>query len=321
MSIKLPVTVNAVRRAMLTPHGLPASIGWTAVAVIVPTAIRYILSTSANAVPFVTYYPAIMLAGLFLGWRYGVLTALLCAGVARLLFLQQGTQHAATHEVLAILGMFALSCTVLLGTAHALRQSLIQFTAAGEREELLNAELRHRLKNLLAVVGSLITLSRRHADPEHAHEALNERIIALSRAIDLLGTDGPLACALPDLAEEALRPFLTDYDIRLTGPKCAVDRNTCVPAVLALHELATNAIKYGALTTPGGWVELSWSGPAHDTVQLNWSEHGGPPVERPARRGMGSKILSMRSDVSRFALEFTPAGVTCSIALKAAPAI
>lgn len=303
-------------RVMLAQRPLAESLVWTIVAVGVPTALRYVLDGGANGVPFVTYFPAIVLAGLFLGWRFGALTAVLSAAAARLVFMQGAPRLGESAEGLAIIGMFALTCAMLLGIAEALRRVFGQLTAASERETLLNQELRHRLKNLLALVSSLATLSARHSDPEHAQQAFTERLIALSRAVDLLGTEGPSACGLPDLAQEALRPF-EGYDIRLSGPTCAVERDSCVPAVLALHELATNAIKYGALSVPGGWIELAWDAPIDAPVAARWSEHGGPPVVPPARKGMGTRILSMKSEAATFTAEFPPGGVTCAITLRA----
>ncbi|MGX7952809.1 sensor histidine kinase [Tsuneonella sp. HG249] len=305
-----------IGRAMLARHSLAASLAWTAVAVIIPTAIRYGLDRGENGVPFVTFFPAIVLAGLFLGWRYGALTAILSAAVVRMVLMEAAPRLGESPEGLAIVGMFALTCVVLLGIVEALRRVFAQAAGATAREALLNQELRHRLKNLLALVGSLSTLSVRHSDPEKAHQAFTERLIALSRAVDLLGTEGPTAFGLPDLALEALRPFMSDYDIRLSGDTCAVDRDSCVPAVLALHELATNAIKYGALSIPEGWVEVSWGQPAQGSVTALWCERGGPPVKPPGRKGMGSRILSMRSAAASFAVEYPEDGVRCALKLR-----
>lgn len=316
--MRIPLTLTAARDAMLVRHTPVSGLAWAALAVLVPTAIRYATDRGANGVPFVTYFPAIVVAGLFLGWKLAALVAIGSAVTARLLFMQDAPQLGRSVEGLVLLGLFVLSCAALIGIAEALRRTLEQLTAASERENLLNAELRHRLKNLLAVVGSLATLSHRHSTPELASEALNERIMALSRAIDLLGTDGPRACALPDLAEEALRPFRPLYDIRFDGPDCAVQRDSCVPAVLALHELTTNAIKYGALSVPGGVVALTWTDPGDGLVHIQWQESGGPPVARPTRKGMGSRILSMQSETARFKLELPAEGAMCRICLKAA---
>ena len=307
---------QAIGRAMLARHSLVGSLGWTAAAVVVPTALRWVIDGGANGVPFVTYFPAIVLAGVFLGWRYGALTAILSAATARVAFMQDAPRLGDTPEGWAIVGLFALTCAMLLAISEALRRVFAQAAGASERETLLNQELRHRLKNLLALVGSLSTLSARHTDPQRAQQAFTERLIALSRAVDLLGAEGPTACGLPDLAAEALRPFISDYDIRLLGEPCAVDRDSCVPAVLALHELATNAIKYGALSVREGWVELSWGEPADGNVAALWCEHGGPAVSPPARVGMGTRILSMRSAAASFAIEYPPEGARCAIKLR-----
>jgi len=305
-------------QAVLARHSLAASLGWTLVAVALPTVLRLVLDPARNGTPFVTYYPAIVLAALFFGWRYGVLTTLLCAATARLLFLQGVPPLSATPQGEAVFGLFVLSCAVLIGIAEWLRRVLGEVQDASAREALLNQELRHRLKNLLAVVGSLASLSHRYADPEEGHTAFSERLAALGRATSLLGSEGAVSCALPALAEEALRPFVGGYDIRLTGPSQEIDRDGCVPAVLALHELVTNAIKYGALSQSVGHVELWWGEATDGVVTLGWQECGGPEVAPPQRRGMGSRILSMRSPAASFDVEFPASGVRCDMKLKAA---
>jgi two-component sensor histidine kinase len=295
---------------------LAASLGWTLVAVIIPTALRLVLDAGRYGTPFVTFYPAVVLSALFLGWRYSVLATILCAAVARLLFMQDLQPLGSTVEGVAIFALFVFSCGSLIAIGEWLRRVLAEVDAASGREALLNQELRHRLKNVLAVVNSLSALSHRHSDPEQAQNAFAERLAALDRATSLLGGDGTVSCALPDLAEEALRPFLADYDIRLAGPPQPVDRDGCVPAVLALHELATNAIKYGALGTAAGWVELHWRGADGGKVMLHWAEHDGPSVKAPERRGMGSRILSMNSPAAKFAVHFAADGVRCEMELK-----
>jgi two-component sensor histidine kinase len=302
---------------VLARHSLVGSLGWTLVAVVVPAMLRLALDAGRYGPPFVTFYPAVVLSALFLGWRYSVLTTILCAAVARLLFMQGLEPLDSTLEGVVIFALFLLSCASLIAIGEWLRRMLAELEAASAREALLNQELRHRLKNLLAVVNSLSALSHRHSDPEHAQNAFAERLGALDRATSLLGGDGAVSCALPELAEEALRPFLSDFDIRLAGAPHEIDRDGCVPAVLALHELATNAIKYGALSAPGGWVELSWGDPADGLMALHWEEKNGPPVAKPQRQGMGSRILSMRSPAATFAIAYPADGVRCELKLKA----
>jgi two-component sensor histidine kinase len=305
-------------QAVLARHTVAGSLGWSLVAVILPAILRLVLDAGRYGTPFVTFYPAVVLSALFLGWRYSVLTTVLCAAAARLLFMQKLPPLVSTPEGVAIVALFVLSCASLIAIGEWLRRVLVELGAASAREELLNQELRHRLKNLLAVVNSHSALSHRHSDPEKAQNAFAERLAALDRATSLLGGDNPVSCALPELAEEALRPFLSDYDIRLVGAPHEVDRDGCVPAVLALHELATNAIKYGALSAGGGWVELRWSDPADGLLTMHWQEQGGPPVAKPQRRGMGSRILSMQSPAASFDIAYSHDGVCCELVLKIA---
>jgi two-component sensor histidine kinase len=303
---------------VLARHGFAVSIGWSLVAVIVPTALRLALDAGRHGTPFVTYYPAVVLSALFLGWRYSVLATILCVAAARLLFMRGVEPLGATAEGAVIFALFVFSCGSLIAIGEWLRRVLVELDAASGREALLNQELRHRLKNLLAVVNSLSALSYRHSDPEQAQNAFAERLAALDRATSLLGGESTVSCALPELAEEALRPFLSDYDIRLVGTPQSVDRDGCVPTVLALHELATNAIKYGALSTADGGGQLAWGAPHAGTVELHGREHAGPPVQEPTRRGMGSRILSMRSPAASFAIDYAADGVRCQMKLKAA---
>jgi two-component sensor histidine kinase len=303
---------------VLARHTLAGALGWSLVAVVAPTALRFALDAGRHGAPFVPFYPVVILSALFLGWRYSLLVTALCAAVARLLFMREIEPLGATAEGMAILGLFVLSCGSLIAIGEWLRRVLAELEAASAREALLNQELRHRLKNLLAVVNSLSALSQRHSDPEQAQNAFAERLAALDRATGLLGADSALSCALPELAEEALRPFLDDYDIRLSGPPQAIDLEACVPTVLALHELATNAIKYGSLSAPGGRVELRWSEPAEGRVRLHWQESGGPPVATPQRRGMGSRILSMQAPAASFRVAYPVEGARCELVLKSA---
>lgn len=302
-------------RAVLARHSLAGALAWVVLAVAVATLLRLAFDVAYYGTPFVTFYPAVVLSALFLGWRYSLLTTVLCAAVAPL-FMQDLPRLGSTAGGLALIGLFVFSCAVLIASGEWLRRVLAELDSVSQRETLLNEELRHRLKNVLAVTNSLAALSYRHSDPQQALNAFTERLAALDRATGMLGGESAVSCALPELAEEALRPFLDDYDIRLAGPPREVDRDSCVPAVLALHELATNAIKYGALSTPGGHVELRWDEAAKGRVTLRWSEHDGPAVAPPERRGMGSRILSMESSAATFAVSFPADGVRCDLLLK-----
>jgi len=190
----------------------------------------------------------------------------------------------------------------------------------GERHrDLLVAELNHRVKNTLAIVQSVAHQTfRGSTDPVTARGLFDDRLQALAAAHDLLTRHGWDAFQLDELLARALEPFrVRRFD--LSGPSVRLEARIAVALALALHELATNAVKYGALSNDTGRVALDWhlvsraNGPR---LRLTWRETGGPPVEKPSRRGFGSRLIErglgheLGGDV---ALEFAPTGVVCRI--------
>src|SRR5204862_4661633 len=115
----------------------------------------------------------------------------------------------------------------------------------------------------------------------------------LERATALLGADGSAPCDVHRLVETALAPFRAGDTFFVEGPACELPRDACVPLGLALHELATNASKYGALSVPGGSVALLWTVGEGEgrLLRMVWRERGGPPVTAPTRAGMGTQLL------------------------------
>lgn len=193
---------------------------------------------------------------------------------------------------------------------------------AQEQQQVVNRELSHRMKNLLAIVQAITTQTMRNAtDLGSARDTLAARLIALSRAHDILldaKTDGAEMHALAAAA-------LGLYDDRqpgrfvIEGPAVAVGETATVSLTLMLHELATNAAKYGALSTAEGSVNLTWDvlpGSTPPSFRLQWVERGGPRVVPPSRVGFGSRLiqrgLSGASD-GKVELLYEPGGVVCTI--------
>ncbi len=186
---------------------------------------------------------------------------------------------------------------------------------AEELQRLLGNELNHRVKNTLATVQSIVNQTLRGAvDTEAARTTLNARIVALAGAHDLLTDRSWAGADLADLAARAVAPFVSGQ-IALVGPSVDVPPGQALALSLALHELATNAAKYGALSRPEGRVELRWQVQA-GRLNLSWRESGGPPVVPPTRQGFGSRLIehALSRDLDgKTRLEFAPEGVRCSI--------
>ncbi|UAL09768.1 sensor histidine kinase [Caulobacter segnis] len=190
---------------------------------------------------------------------------------------------------------------------------------AEERQKLLVNELNHRVKNSLATVQSIAAQTlRSNASPEFFREAFETRLIALSQTHDLLTRESWAGASLREVFDVELNAmagedrvgFTYQTDVRL-NPKAAVALG------MGIHELATNAVKYGALSGPDGRVAVDWS--VEDGVlRLTWTESGGPPVTPPARRGFGARLLErgLAAELSGgVELTYDATGLVCQMAL------
>lgn len=185
--------------------------------------------------------------------------------------------------------------------------------AAEERAELVAGEMQHRVKNLLTVVQSLALQSFRKHENE-ASKAFIDRLNALARVTqNVLGGEGT-STHMRQLVDQAIEPYLTDDNsIHVSGPSVSVSSEAATALALGLHELCTNAVKYGSLSVPGGEVSLTWN--IHDeALQVFWVERGGPPVTEPAHTGFGTRVLT-RGLGSGASLKFDPEGLRASFEL------
>jgi two-component sensor histidine kinase len=193
---------------------------------------------------------------------------------------------------------------------------------AAEHQRLLIDELNHRVKNTLATVQSIATQTLRTAETtQDTKDALERRLLALSRAHDVLTRESWQGANLIDVVRRALEPYQVHGERRLhiTGPHVRLTPRMSLALAMALHELATNAVKYGALSNKSGSVEVSWqvqNGDAPPRLVLRWEEAGGPPVVAPRRRGFGSRLIerSLASDLGgEVEIAFAPTGVVCTV--------
>lgn len=185
----------------------------------------------------------------------------------------------------------------------------------------LTRELNHRVKNTLANVLSIIALTRRRAKSlDEFVEGLDGRIRALSATHDLLTQSDWGTTQIRAVVDAELAPYrqTDEHRIAIAGPDISLAPNDALSLGLAIHELATNAAKYGALTRSGGEVSIEWHLLSPRRVRLEWKERGGPPVEAIRGRGFGTdlieKIVANELD-SPVQLDFDPEGVTCVLTI------
>ena len=165
---------------------------------------------------------------------------------------------------------------------------------AQERQELMIAELNHRVRNILSLVRGLVTQSKdTAASIEEFSSVLGGRIQALARAHDQITSLNWAPVALKALVESEAGAYLGSRAdrIAMSGPEVALDPKAFATLALVVHEMMTNSAKYGALADSTGKVEIVWKLDQSSSLVIDWKESGGPPVQPPSRRGFGTTII------------------------------
>lgn len=198
-----------------------------------------------------------------------------------------------------------------------------------QRQRLLIDELNHRVKNTLAIVQGLAGQSFGSVEgSQNARAIFNGRLQALASAHTLLTQRSWGSAELVEIvtgsAEATAGDLIERFEI--AGPLVTLHPQTSVSLAMIIHELCTNAIKYGALSVPEGRIAVTWDVEHHDgkeRLRLVWRESGGPPVEAPTREGFGSRLISrgMSAESGDVEMDFQPEGLVCTIKAHLAPAL
>ena len=231
-------------------------------------------------------------------------------------------------KIIAVLEFFAASASPpdkdLMLTVRTLGEQLgrvMERKRTEEHQRLLVHELNHRVKNTLAVVQSLAAQSfKGDAATPAAKQAFESRLTALAGAHDLLTRENWEAASLREIAERSGRGCGADpARVTLNGPDLRLQPKAAVSISMALHELCTNAVKYGALSTEEGSIAVSWEVVGRHGAPrfaLRWEEAGGPEVSAPLRSGFGTRMIerALASELGGSAkLDFAPSGLRCTI--------
>ncbi|MCC6910275.1 MAG: PAS domain S-box protein [Phycisphaerales bacterium] len=219
-----------------------------------------------------------------------------------------------------------IASTIIFGGEPA-RQVLILDTSEQrqieQRQRLLMQELDHRVKNNLASVLALLDQTAAStSDIEEFRARFANRIKAMARTHEMLARAKWSGVRMIDTIQLCLAPLIVEGSdrIRVSGPSLLVRPRSAVPLGLALHELATNALKYGSLSTPGGRIDISWTR-ENGAVSICWSESGGPPAQCPAELGVGLRLVRGLVEFElggSAAFDFTSAGLACTLRIDAA---
>lgn len=199
-----------------------------------------------------------------------------------------------------------------------LRQVQRELAESAKRQELLIDELNHRVKNMLMIVQSLAQQTFGRDLPAEKRLAFEGRLGALSQAHDTLTRTNWERAELSQVIAGSIEACGVSSQIATHGPPVWLESRTAVSMAMAIHELCTNALKYGALSVASGHVDVGWTVSPGDSPELwlRWHETGGPPVHKPARYGFGTRMLGralageLKAQVD---LAFDPGGLICTI--------
>lgn len=224
--------------------------------------------------------------------------------------------HATRQRCVHALGaVFGDSPKRFLGTVR----DVSDIRAAEEHRALLTSELQHRIKNTLAIVQGIVSQSLRNAaTPAEARDTIGNRLKVLSEAHDLLTRASWTAAPINTIVDGAIQlQGGRSGRIRVDGPDVRLNARASLALAMALHELGTNATKYGALSTPDGYVELLWKldGGEAPRFELVWQEHGGPEVRAPTKVGFGTRLMqSLGRDLGGEAsIAYDPGGMKWTV--------
>lgn len=264
--------------------------------------------------PYLTFFPAVILTTFLAGVWPGAVCAVACGVAAWYWFIPPFAMFEINGSVLVALTFYACVVIVdilLIQVMHKAvddlqeerlrsedlvreQQRLLAEQKERERQQrVLQRELSHRMKNTLAMVQAVVSQSLRNAtDVKLAGEMASARIDALARAQDTLTATNWSAADVETIVRTSVEPHQDSADrFDIFGPPMVLEAQPSMGLALAIHELATNATKYGALSTADGKVEIRWTAPGENGFAFTWIESKGPAVSEPTRRGFGSRLM------------------------------
>lgn len=284
--------------------------------VVAATLVRLSLGlVSPDSAVFAPYYAATLVAVLVGGSSAG-LTAATAGGIAgALLFVppQWGNTSFAAEQIVSLL-LFAISSAVIIWAAESYRALLQRLRHEECARQLLNHELAHRIKNVLGSVQAIVYQSLR--DQNELRERIVSRIAALAATNDLLIGSVNHVTSLRGILVREFLPYDL-YRFHLDGPDIECPSSVALLLALIIHEMTTNAAKYGALSRNSGRIIVRWTNMAN-RLNLEWTECGGPQPSEPTRTGFGTMLL--RSAVTQFngstKISYDPGGLRVNLALE-----
>jgi two-component sensor histidine kinase len=292
--------------------------GTAVIATVAAVVLRLSIDPVVSGVQFITFFPAVILVAYVRGSKASLLTALMCGVAGWYLFLEPQYSFEITRPAEVIsLATYLVVSSVMAVSVSGLRAALVRERRHRERQQILVDELNHRVKNNLSIVQAI---ARQTLKPDVCHPRVRAefdgRLIALSSAHEVLTRRSWEEVKLTDLITNLLGAIgVENTRVRTSGPDIALKPKPAITLTLAIHELATNALKYGALSVDCGSVRIEWT-TEDQHLRFEWREEGGPIVHLPQKRGFGTSMVERalaREFGGKVELRFPPAGVVCII--------
>lgn len=294
-----------------SPSGVLFGIACVAAA----AAIRWLLGMAfGNTLQFVPFFPAVILTALFAGALPALLALALSVLVAWYLFVTPYGFGALSATQSANVALYIASGLFVVWLAQLFRNAVRDLQAEQAQREMILAEVEHRARNMGAMGAAIVQFSLK--DNKEAAALINSRMKTLQATNDLITKSPQLQADI----ETILRQELSPYDLSrcvLNGSPLRLPSNAARAVALIVHELITNAVKYGALSQDGGKLNLSWS-EKDGALDIEWNEDGGPKITAPARSGFGTKLIDttvagLNGSIER---EFRESGLFCRVRVR-----
>jgi two-component sensor histidine kinase len=297
------------------------SLGFAASCLALATLARWCLSLIRPDVFFTPYFPAVFFATAFGGYRVGIATAI--AGGTLGVTVSFGDASADFARVVLLVIYLIVCGLTIWGVEHyrsvAAQQREISRRLIREEEyrKLVVDEFQHRLKNKLSTIHAVIHLVLQ--DQPQIWAGIDQRLRALSATDDLIARVGGSGCDIKDLLISELGPY-GHVRFTLNGNPLFLPAKLAVSLALVFHELATNAGKYGAFSSPRGLLHVSWS-VSDDRLNITWDETEGPPVETIGAAGFGTRLLksALTAFDGKTEIAFLRTGVHCTMQCRIPP--
>jgi two-component sensor histidine kinase len=261
-----------------------------------------------------SFLPAVLIAAYLLDLGASILVLVLSALLAATWI---GPPPGA-HEITYYLAGFALCMVIGALAIYFVRGMKLSHRRSLQHEEqlaLINRELKHRIKNLFAIAGAVCQQTMKSGKPpDEMARAVMGRLSAVANAQDLLSVASSTGANLSELIEALVRTVAPDPSrLRVSGDPIHLPAEATTPFALILHELATNALKYGAWSHTG-YVATAWTIEAEE-LSFEWREHDGPAIAPPLREGLGSALIKSGLPTARVEHALKPDGLLCRIRL------